>query len=85
MKHNSKWKTCFCAAMIMGVTMLVTPASFALAENIVETEDSNTDTQGVETWTAKKEWAYKVIDGHLYKRLYNYSTGCWETDWILVQ
>lgn len=31
-----------------------------------------------------KEWKYAVINGNIYKRLYNYSTGRWETDWILV-
>lgn len=31
-----------------------------------------------------KEWVYKVENNKLYKRLYNYTTGRWETDWILV-
>lgn len=31
-----------------------------------------------------KEWVFKVENGNLYKRLYNYSTGHWETDWIFV-
>ena len=31
-----------------------------------------------------RKWVYKVEDNKLYKRLYNYTTGRWETDWILV-
>lgn len=30
------------------------------------------------------EWVYKKINGKYYKRLYNYSTGEWIGDWILV-
>ena len=29
-------------------------------------------------------WVYKVVDGYVYKRLYNKSTGQWIGDWILV-
>lgn len=29
-------------------------------------------------------WVYKNIDGKLYKRLYNYTTDKWMSDWILV-
>lgn len=32
-----------------------------------------------------REWKYEDRpDGHRYKRLFNYTTGKWETDWILV-
>ena len=31
-----------------------------------------------------KEWRFKIENGKLYKRLYNRSTGNWETDWIYV-
>lgn len=30
------------------------------------------------------EYRYKIEDGKLYKRLYNYSTGNWIGDWIYV-
>lgn len=85
MKHNLKWKTLVCASVMMGMSMMMTPINSVCAEEPVTSEEGNVDSPDAETWTAKKEWAYKVIDGHLYKRLYNYSTGRWETDWILVQ
>ena len=28
------------------------------------------------------EWRYKVIDGYLYKRLYDKTNKIWLTDWI---
>ena len=34
---------------------------------------------------AEKGWYYKESNGKLYKRLYNYATGLWETDWIYVR
>ena len=42
------------------------------------------ETTGVEARTEIREWCFKVEDGKLYKRLYNASTGLWETDWIYV-
>ncbi len=42
------------------------------------------ETTVVEPRTDIKEWCFKVENGKLYKRLYNASTGLWETDWIYV-
>lgn len=30
------------------------------------------------------EWRYKVVNGKLYKRLFNYSKNQWIGDWILA-
>ncbi len=38
----------------------------------------------IELCTEYREWLYKIEDGKMYKRLYNRSTGLWETDWIYV-
>ena len=29
-------------------------------------------------------WRFKIENGKIYKRLYNYSTGDWEGPWILI-
>lgn len=29
-------------------------------------------------------WIYNIVDGKIYKRLYNCSTGVWIGDWIYV-
>ena len=31
------------------------------------------------------EWRYKIVDGKLYRRLYNCSTQEWVGDWELVE
>ncbi len=38
----------------------------------------------IEPRTDIKGWVYKVIDGDLYKRLYNYTRNRYEGDWIFV-
>lgn len=49
-----------------------------------ETATFNSMSKEIQNRTDIKDWVYKVINGDLYKRLYNYSTGRWETDWIFV-
>ena len=39
----------------------------------------------ISTYKDVKEWRYKIMNGRLYKRLFNESKERWETDWILVQ
>lgn len=39
----------------------------------------------ISTYKDVKEWRYKIMNGRLYKRLFNLSKEKWETDWILVQ
>lgn len=41
--------------------------------------------ENISTYTDKLVWRYKMINGKLYKRLYNSSRNRWETDWILVK
>ncbi len=43
------------------------------------------DNSQISTYKDVKEWRYKIMNGRLYKRLFNYSKNRWETDWILVQ
>lgn len=83
MRNRLKRKSLLCAVVMMGFSVLAIPVTSVYAEDNVLSED--TDAPVVEPRTDKKEWVYKVIDGHFYKRLYNYSTGRWETDWILVE
>ncbi len=43
-------------------------------------------TEGVETYSEPRstvlEWVYAMIGGRMMMRLYNHSTGEWETDWV---
>lgn len=81
MKHvkNSAMK---CALAMMGLMTLTAPViSTQNASMFVVMAEANE----IETRDFIYEWRYKVIDGHFYKRLFNRTTGQWETDWILVQ
>lgn len=40
--------------------------------------------EGQETRADRIGWVFKVVDGKVYRRLYNYSTGEYLTDWELV-
>lgn len=65
-----------CLGMILcSLAVLLTPALS------ITTYASNGD---IELCTDYREWLYKIMDGKMYKRLYNASTGLWETDWIYV-
>lgn len=39
----------------------------------------------IEPQQAVKRWIYEERDNKLYKRLFNFSTGQWEGDWIFVR
>lgn len=38
----------------------------------------------IQTRAETKEWKYKIINGKLYKRLWNKTKRKWETKWIPV-
>lgn len=60
---------------------LCTFSVFLLPSTSIITQASEGD---LELCTEYREWRWKIEDGKLYKRLYNASTGLWETDWIYV-
>lgn len=65
------------SAFFLSSVILAMPVMAIQQENVlIENE--------VQPRTDIKEWVFKVENGNLYKRLYNYSTGRWETDWIFV-
>lgn len=45
---------------------------------------TNNNTSSVSPLAAIIEWRYKVENGKLYKRLFNYTTEQWVGEWILV-
>lgn len=50
---------------------------------IVESDKEALVERGVER-SPIIEYRYKIIDGELYRRLFNYSDGYWIGDWELV-
>lgn len=78
-----KKKQVLCAMAVMGMTVLSAP--FVSAQEMQVIPVAEVSQEEAQPRTDIKEWRFKVIDGHLYKRLYNRSTGRWETDWILIE
>ena len=60
------------------VTLTTVPALATQSEIIYE------NTTEIQPRTDIKEWRFKIENGNLYKRLYNYTRNRWETDWIFV-
>jgi hypothetical protein len=83
MKKKFKLKTMMCAMAAMGISSVIAPVVMAeeIPQVIVQNEKSE-----ISTRTVEREWLYtQMEDGHIYKRLWNYTYGCWDSDWILVQ
>ena len=60
----------------LSVTSLAAEHTEAPVETSVETSSDTT------TYAAVTEWRYKVINGYVYKRLYDKTNKIWLTDWI---
>lgn len=58
--------------------LLATPAATLPVQ--AATGETTISPQSVE-----KGWILKEENGKLYKRLWNYTYGCWEGDWIYVR
>lgn len=70
-------------SLIISIGILST-LFFSVPTLAVETETNIETMNTVQPRTDIKEWYYKIENGNLYKRLFNCSTGRWETDWIFV-
>ena len=60
--------------------------TFMFNTNLIMIEANGKNLINYETLQPKKDimvWKYKIINGRLYKRLFNESKERWETDWIL--
>lgn len=67
------------AISFMGIQMSAAGWS---APQISTIKNSGIDGGSIQPRKDKIEWVYKTIDGHIYRRLYNYSKGEWVGDWI---
>lgn len=78
MKHKISWIVCV-VTMVFLCSGITPAATINTTNELYEKMEEN-----IQPRTDIKEWIYAIIDGDLYKRLYNYSTARWETDWIFV-
>ncbi|HIR25627.1 MAG TPA: hypothetical protein IAB34_09000 [Candidatus Egerieimonas faecigallinarum] len=70
---KKKLKLLVCTGLLC--TCLFPQAVFA-------SSDMPASDSGIETYADKIGWKYKIINGELYKRQYNYTTGEWIGDWV---
>lgn len=68
-----------CAVMILSFNPLPVLASGSITSN----EQTDTSYQIIVPLAATIDWRYKVENGKLYKRLYNYQMNVWVGEWIL--
>lgn len=68
---------------VLIITLLMLGLGGVSLPSNVNAEESGGN-QTIQPRAAIKEWRYKYENGHYYKRLFNYSTGKWEGNWILV-
>ncbi len=75
---------------ILSLTLLLMPGSVSTAANNLVAEDiivitANNDNETVMPMSDDIRWVYYTgADGRRYKRLFNYSTGQWIGDPILI-
>lgn len=74
-------KILMCTLAVLGISTLSSPV--ALVKNMMEPIVVEADAAEARAYIY--EWYYKVIDGHLYKRLFNETTEEWVGDWILIE
>lgn len=65
-------------AAVLALMVFVCPVSSMPVQASTDTETT------IQPRQDRIEYRYKIEDGKLYKRLYNYSTGEWIGDWIYV-
>ena len=65
--------------LLISICSLCLSPMTATASNLSNQPNMNSER------TSKVEWRYKVINGVLYKRLYDYTFNRWIGDWIKVQ
>lgn len=79
MKKSCLKKIVTVTLLCTAITTSVIPAyALSMPNSICEL------TTQAEPRTDIKGWVYKVINGDLYKRLYNYTRNRYEGDWIFV-
>lgn len=78
-------------SIVVGVSAMVIPFMVAgtcnMASHACEVEVVEDQETSVERGVARSpiiEYRYKIVDGELYRRLYNYSDGYWIGDWEWV-
>lgn len=78
-KQGKKKLATFFAAAAIALTVSFCPAAAMSAQAAMPPSDST-----VVPLKDDIQWVYKVENGKIYRRLYNYSTANWIGEWIYV-
>lgn len=78
MKKIKRFTSILAFCMAFGATCV--PSTFTQ----VEAASSDTIAEDSVTRSDNIRWVFKTVDGKLYRRLYNFSTGEWIGDWLFV-
>lgn len=77
-KRKSRLAT-ICSVICMAFAILCSPATALTTQAAVSQESEIMPMKDVISWVTKVE------NGKVYKRLYNFSTATWLSDWIYVR
>lgn len=69
--------TNFCLSIMLVLCVPTISATFNSNPSVISDSSSDARSENI-------GWKYKVENGKLYKRLYNYTNRTWIGDWILV-
>jgi hypothetical protein len=64
---------------------VIFPTCTTPAITVTSIENRNKNSDSITLYTDDRSWYFKVIDGKLYKRLYDNSLNEWVSDWIYVK
>lgn len=78
MKNLKKSILTLTGVVCLAVAVLCTPVGLLPVQAAVP------DTETMEPNADVLEWRFKVVDGKLYRRLFNYTTDSWVGDWEYV-
>ncbi len=76
--------TTLLAGSILSLSLFLnveTTVNASYQESVIESQTE----KGIAPHSDIIDWRFTMINGKLYKRLFNYSTGEWVGPWILVQ
>lgn len=75
-------------SLVLSLVVLIGAHIFCANEVVAQDTSSYSSNQHIMLESGKtarteiKEWRYKIVNGVLYKRLFNATTGQWIGDWI---
>lgn len=67
-------------AVLCSLSLLFAVPSFSISASAATPPEE----EGIAPLADVKEWIWEYRGTHIYKRLYNHTTGEWEGDWIYV-